>query len=66
LPGFSRSQIQRAFERFEFRIYRGQRPFHQRLRKLARQKLYAHPRLNRMLLRLLPLWQALRPADPPA
>jgi len=59
LPGFSRRQIQSAFERFEYRIYRGHRPLHQRLRKLARQKIYSRPRLNRMLLRLLPVSRAL-------
>jgi anaerobic magnesium-protoporphyrin IX monomethyl ester cyclase len=60
LPSFSRRDIQKAFEWFEYHVYRGLRPWHFRLRKVLRNKAFAHPRAHAAFMRLLPLWHALR------
>ncbi len=58
--GFSRHQIQRAFEWFEYRVYRGHRPLQFRLRKMVRNKAFSGRWSHLIFMRLLPLWHALR------
>jgi anaerobic magnesium-protoporphyrin IX monomethyl ester cyclase len=60
LPGFSRKQIQRAFDWFEYRVYRGHRPLPFRLRKVLKNKISSHAWTHLVFMRLLPLWHALR------
>ncbi len=60
LPGFSRRQIQRAFDWFEYRVYRGHRSRPFRLRKLLKNKVSSHDWSHVLFMRLLPLWQMLR------
>jgi hypothetical protein len=60
LPTFSRRQIQRAYNWFEFRVYRGHRPLSFRLRKVLRNWIDQSPWLYRGFMRLLPLWHASR------
>jgi anaerobic magnesium-protoporphyrin IX monomethyl ester cyclase len=60
LPTFPRKEIQRAYDWFEFRVFRGHRPLHFRLRRVVRNKIEAHPWLFHAFMRLLPLWHALR------
>lgn len=60
LPTFPRAQIQRACDWFEFRVYRGQRPFILRLRRLISRKVTSFRWLRRIFVRLLPLWHRLR------
>ena len=60
LPTFRRREIQRAYDWFEFHVYRGHRPLHFRLRKVMRNKIDAHPLVFRAFWRLLPVWHALR------
>lgn len=59
-PGFSRRQVQRAFDWFEYRVYRGHRPWQFRLRKMLRNKAYSGRWSHLVFMRLLPLWHALR------
>lgn len=59
-PEFRRREIQRAFDWFDFRIYKGQRPLHYRLRRTLRNKAYSQPWAHAIFVRLLPLWHALR------
>lgn len=59
-PGFSRRQIQRAFDWFEYRVYRGHRPLQFRLRKMLRNKAFANRWSHLIFMRLLPLWHAFR------
>jgi radical SAM superfamily enzyme YgiQ (UPF0313 family) len=59
-PTFPKAEIQRAFDWFEYRIYRGHRPFHVRLRKVLRNKASRHAWSHLLLTRLFPLWQAIR------
>ena len=60
LPAFSERQIQRAFEWFEYRVYRGRRPLHFRLRKMLRNKVGSGRWSYLLFMRLLPLWHAFR------
>ena len=60
LPGFPRHQIQRAFQWFEYRVYRGHRSLPFRLRKMVRNKIGSTRWSNLIFMRLLPLWYALR------
>ncbi len=58
-PEFRRAEIQRAYDWFDYRVYRGRWPFHLRLLKLLRNKGARHPWVEVALLRLLPIWHAL-------
>ena len=60
LPQFHKTDIQKAFDWFDYRIYRGQRPFHFRLRKLLRNKVLGNRWLSLVFLPLVPLWYTLR------
>jgi radical SAM superfamily enzyme YgiQ (UPF0313 family) len=60
LPTFSKAEIQRAFDWFEYQVYRGHRPLHVRLRKVLRNKIYSHAWSHLVFMRLLPIWHALR------
>jgi len=60
LPTFRRKEIQRAYDWFEFHVYRDHRPLHFRVRKVIRNKIDAHPWVFHSFMRLLPLWHALR------
>jgi len=64
LPTFRRREIQRAYDWFEFHVYRGHRPLHFRMRKVIRNKIDAHPWVFHFFMRMLPLWHALRPHTP--
>ncbi len=59
-PTFSRRDIQHAFNWFEYRVYRGQRPLQYRLRKVLRNKAFSGRWSHLLFVRLLPLWYALR------
>jgi anaerobic magnesium-protoporphyrin IX monomethyl ester cyclase len=60
LPTFRRRKIQRAYDWFEFNVYRGRRPLHYRVRRVIRNKIEGHPWMFYLFLRMLPLWHALR------
>jgi anaerobic magnesium-protoporphyrin IX monomethyl ester cyclase len=60
LPGFPRRQVQRAFDWFEYRVYKGHRPLHFRLRKVVRNKIGAGRWSHLVFMRLLPIWYAVR------
>jgi coproporphyrinogen III oxidase-like Fe-S oxidoreductase len=60
LPGFSRRQVQRAFEWFDYRVYRGHRPWHFRFRRVLRCKAFAHPWAHALFMRLLPIWHSIQ------
>ncbi len=60
LPGFSKEQIQQAFDWFEYRVYEGHRPWHFRFRKVLRNKAYSRAWSHFIFLRLLPLWHTFR------
>ncbi|MGO9202122.1 MAG: B12-binding domain-containing radical SAM protein [Limisphaerales bacterium] len=68
LPTFPRPEIQRAYDWFEFRVYRGRRSFLFRLRKLISCKMLSPGWLGALFNRLLPLWHRLRErhGPPPA
>jgi radical SAM superfamily enzyme YgiQ (UPF0313 family) len=55
-PTFSKREIQQCFEWFDFRIHKGIKPMHVRLRKVVRAKVNAYPLVNGAFMRLLPLW----------
>jgi hypothetical protein len=59
LPTFSRTQIQRAHNLFEFRVYQGQKPLHFRIRKLLARSTGSNPWLGLLNRWLLPLWQSI-------
>ena len=59
-PRFSRAEIQRAFDWFEYRVYSGHRPLHFRLRKVLRNKVGSHAWSYLLFMRLLPLWHTVR------
>jgi tRNA A37 methylthiotransferase MiaB len=59
-PEFPRRQVQRAFDWFDYHVYRGRRPLHYRLRRTLRNKAYSHRWAHAVFVRLLPLWHALR------
>jgi radical SAM superfamily enzyme YgiQ (UPF0313 family) len=59
-PKFRKAEIQRAYDWFEYRIYRGHRPFHLRFRKVLRNKAIRNSWVYLAALRLLPLYYALR------
>ena len=59
-PGFPKREIQRAFDWFEYRVYRGQRSLQFRLRKMLRNKAFSGKWSHLLFVRLLPLWHALR------
>ncbi|MGO8676904.1 MAG: B12-binding domain-containing radical SAM protein [Limisphaerales bacterium] len=59
LPTFPQPQIQRAYDWFEFRVYRGRRSFLFRLRKLISRKMGSRGWLSTLFNRLLPLWHRL-------
>jgi len=59
-PGFSRPQIQHAYNWFEFGIYRGHRSLLYRLRKVARNVIGSQRLVYRLFLKFLPLWQGIR------
>jgi anaerobic magnesium-protoporphyrin IX monomethyl ester cyclase len=56
LPTFRRQDIQKAYYLFDFRTYKGIRPFHFRLRRLIRIYLGASQHRKRPFIWLLPLW----------
>jgi anaerobic magnesium-protoporphyrin IX monomethyl ester cyclase len=58
-PAFRKADIQRCFEWFDYRIYKGHKPLHVRLRKVLRKKINAHPWLMQLFTRLLPWWYKL-------
>jgi anaerobic magnesium-protoporphyrin IX monomethyl ester cyclase len=60
LPRFPLAEIQRAFDWFEFRVYRGHWSLQHRLRKVLRNKAFSHTWSYLFFMRLLPLWYALR------
>jgi len=60
MPAFSRTEIQRAFDWFEYRVYQGHRPLHFRLRKMLRNKISSHAWSHFVYMRLLPIWYAVR------
>lgn len=60
LPGFSRKEIQRCFEWFEYRVYRGHRPWSYRIRKVLRNKAFSRAWSHAVFMRLLPLWHEWR------
>ena len=59
-PQFSKKQVQKAYEWFDYKVYRGHRSLPFRLRKVLRNKIAAHRFPNLIFARLLPLWYALR------
>jgi len=59
-PEFSPAQVQKAYEWFEYRIYRGHHSFPFRLRKVLRNKIACRRWANALFTRLLPLWYALK------
>jgi len=60
MPGFSRSEIQRAFDWFDYRVYEGNRPLHFRLRRVVRRKIGSNALAYQLFLRLLPVWHSIR------
>lgn len=59
-PQFPRKKIQKAYDWFEYKVYRGHRSLSVRLRKVLRNKI-ARSRLPHLIFtRLLPLWHALQ------
>ncbi len=60
LPGFSKAEIQRAFDWFEYRVYAGHKAWHFRLRKMLRNKASSGAWSHHLFMRLLPLWYMLR------
>jgi anaerobic magnesium-protoporphyrin IX monomethyl ester cyclase len=63
LPGFSKREIQHAYDWFEYRIYKGKKPFWLRLRKVIRNKIGACFVFHYFFLKLLPVWHRLHPFD---
>jgi anaerobic magnesium-protoporphyrin IX monomethyl ester cyclase len=61
IPRFSKRQIQHAYNWFEYRIYRGHRPLHYRIRKFVAKKVTSYAWSNVVFARLLPLWHAIHP-----
>jgi radical SAM superfamily enzyme YgiQ (UPF0313 family) len=59
LPEFPRRSIQRAYDLFEWRIHRGEWPWHVQLRKLVRLYILKSKIANRMFSMMLPLWKRL-------
>jgi anaerobic magnesium-protoporphyrin IX monomethyl ester cyclase len=59
LPQFSRGSIQRAYDLFDWRIHKGDWPWHVRLRKLLRLYILKSKTADRVFLALLPLWKRL-------
>ena len=60
LPTFRRKEIQKAYYLFDFRIYKGTKPFYIRLRRLLRSYFGASQPMDRLFLLLVPLWLSLR------
>ena len=60
LPTFKRQDIQKAYYLFDFRTYKGIRPFHFRLRRLIRSYFSASQHRKRLFILLLPLWLSIR------
>jgi radical SAM superfamily enzyme YgiQ (UPF0313 family) len=60
LPEFPKARIQRAFNWFEYRVYRGHRPLQFRLRKVLRNMAFSRRWPHLLFMRLLPLWYAVR------
>ena len=63
LPGFTKREIQRAYDWFEYRIYKGHKPFLFRLRKVIRCKVDSHFLLHYFFLKLLPVWHRIHAGD---
>jgi len=63
-PKFRKTEVQRAYDWFEYRVYRGHRPFHFRLLKVLRNKGARHAWGDVAFLRLLALWHTLRDRKP--
>ena len=59
LPQFSRREVQRAFDWFDYRIYRGHRSWPYRLRRVLRCKAYANRWAHAVFMRLLPVWHTI-------
>lgn len=59
-PTFSKREVQRAFDWFDYTIYRGHRSWLYRMRCVLRNKAYSHAWSHRVFLSLLPLWHKLR------
>jgi radical SAM superfamily enzyme YgiQ (UPF0313 family) len=64
-PKFRKAEIQRAYDWFEYRVYRGHRPFYFRLLKVLKNKCARHAWAHLVVVRLLPLWHALRDRKDP-
>ena len=60
LPTFSKKEIQRAYDWFEYRIFRGNKPFHYRIRKVIRNKIEKYHFLSAVFYKLLPFWHKFR------
>jgi anaerobic magnesium-protoporphyrin IX monomethyl ester cyclase len=60
LPGFSARLVERAFVLFDYRVYRGNRSWPFRARRLLRNYITVHRSLDGLFLKLLPLWHAVR------
>jgi radical SAM superfamily enzyme YgiQ (UPF0313 family) len=60
LPTFSRAQIQRAYNWFDFRVYRGRRSWLFRLRRVVTNNMSTGGWRGWLWNRLLPLWHRLR------
>lgn len=63
-PKFRKAEIQKAYDWFEYRIYRGHRPLHFRLLRLLWSKGGRYARVHLVLLRLLSLWHVIRDRKP--
>jgi radical SAM superfamily enzyme YgiQ (UPF0313 family) len=53
LPTFPKAEVQRAREWFDYRVYRGHRPWHYRLRRVLGKKAGAHAWSHLLIMRLL-------------
>lgn len=66
LPEFPRRSVQRAFDLFQWRIYKGHWPRHVRIRRLIRHYIEKSRVAERIAISLLPVWKklaALRPLN---
>jgi anaerobic magnesium-protoporphyrin IX monomethyl ester cyclase len=64
-PKFRKPDIQRAYDWFQYRVYKGRRPLYFRLLKVVKNKGARHAWAHLVVLRLLPLWHALRDRKDP-
>ena len=59
-PQFPRRKVQKAYDWFDYKIYRGHHSFAFRIRKVLRNKIAARRWTNSFFTRLLPLWYAVK------